>query len=215
MSSEFVFPLAFSGRLHMLRHGQCRANVKGEFVGRRDLPLTERGWEQARALSRLLEQKISSPPFIVSSPLQRAFDTARTVAAVWDADVSIEDRFIELDYGDLEGTSFASLVSSWPPDWVADPKLSPPNGESNHALTERVLTSLTDHLLCAAAVSVTDLVIVSHLGPVKAVAQTVLQLSSREMGRFFLGEATESMFLVAEGRAVLNSWNLSSWQPGM
>lgn len=59
----------------MIRHGETTANRDGLVAGRWDVPLTETGRAQARALTK--HPIWVRPIFLVSSPLSRALDTAR------------------------------------------------------------------------------------------------------------------------------------------
>jgi broad specificity phosphatase PhoE len=99
--------------LYVIRHGETAPNAEGLLLGRSDPPLTERGRAQAAGFAATLPV----PDRVVSSPLRRARDTA----AVFGRAVEIDDRWIELDYGRLEGTDPASVsIEVWA-RWRANP----------------------------------------------------------------------------------------------
>src|SRR4051812_47094038 len=97
----------------LVRHGQTEMNREGRLQGRLDAPLTELGMEQARRCAASLAGTDAGT--VVTSPLQRAADTARQIAAVLGAAVEIDDRLIELDYGDWDGRRLGDVG---PAEWA-------------------------------------------------------------------------------------------------
>ena len=77
--------------LFVVRHGQTAANAAGQLLGRADVALTDIGREQAKALAAA----VGPVDRVISSPLQRA----RQTAAAFASPVEIDDRWTELDYG--------------------------------------------------------------------------------------------------------------------
>lgn len=68
-----------AARLFLVRHGETAESARGSYSGRRDVPLTEHGREQARrAGERLRDAGVDA---IYSSPLGRAADTAHSIGA--------------------------------------------------------------------------------------------------------------------------------------
>ena len=107
--------------LLIVRHGQTQANADGLILGRADPPLSELGRRQAAALAEALPV----PAVVVSSPLRRARETA----AAFGVPVETDDRWIELDYGAMDGTPAASIDDDLWAQWRADPDFAPPGGE--------------------------------------------------------------------------------------
>ncbi|MBQ7337122.1 MAG: histidine phosphatase family protein [Clostridia bacterium] len=89
--------------LFVTRHGQTPWNVENKVCGLTDIPLTEIGIEQARALAQSAKDKNFSA--ILSSPLLRARHTAQFTADACHLPVVIEPRLIEQNYGIYEGKS--------------------------------------------------------------------------------------------------------------
>ncbi|MBX7159683.1 MAG: histidine phosphatase family protein [Acidimicrobiia bacterium] len=147
----------------VLRHGESSANSAGELVGRRDPPLTERGRSQVVEAAAYLRSLEKGALRVVSSPLSRARETAAALGTPFVCD----DRLVELDYGDLEGRSFGDLLASWPPAWITDPEVVVPGGESVAAMASRVFEAVGEHGAAADAAGAA-LVVVTHLGPTKA-----------------------------------------------
>lgn len=91
-------------RFYFIRHGETDWNAQSRFQGIEDIPLNEAGIRQAEECGRGLRE--TGIPFdcILSSPLQRAYVTARTVAAYLGiAEVHKERRLIERDFGKVSG----------------------------------------------------------------------------------------------------------------
>jgi broad specificity phosphatase PhoE len=173
--------------LILVRHGQTDANAQGLLLGRADPPLNEFGERQARALAKALPR----PSRIVSSPLARARHTAAVLAGappgVMDAeDVEVDARWIEMDYGELDGRPATALdEGSWR-TWREDAEFVPAGGESLAAVCARV------HEACAELVDDAargDVVVVSHVSPIKAAVTWALGVSHEVAWRMFLGDA--------------------------
>ncbi len=132
-------------RLLLLRHGETAHNAGQMALGREDVPLNERGVEQAD----LLGASLASEPItaIYASPLQRATATAAPLAKSLNLTVRIEDGLIEMDVGEVENQTFAELAERYPEflkEWrserVAD--LCMPGGESLRQVQERAWSAI-------------------------------------------------------------------------
>jgi broad specificity phosphatase PhoE len=86
-------------QLLVIRHGQTAWSVVGKHTGRTDVPLTDRGREEARAAARTLEGWNLVRAYC--SPLMRARETAEIVEPA--CGIVIDRDLLEWDYGDFEG----------------------------------------------------------------------------------------------------------------
>ena len=93
--------MAAARALHLLRHGETESSASHVYSGQADIPLTARGHEQARLAGAQLAQ--AGVDAVFSSPLSRAADTATEVGRATAAPVRIDERLIEIDYGELAG----------------------------------------------------------------------------------------------------------------
>jgi probable phosphoglycerate mutase len=159
--------------LILVRHGQSEANAAGLLVGRTNSPLTELGRRQAGAIGAALAAKPERPLRILVSPLGRARNTADIVAESLGSIVvpEIEDRLIELDYGELDGCRPADLSRGVWGGWRSDPSWRPPGGETLPELHDRL-----DPLWTSVASESTagDVIAVTHVSPIKAAVAWVL-----------------------------------------
>jgi broad specificity phosphatase PhoE len=173
--------------LILVRHGQTDANARGLLLGRADPPLTEAGYRQAQALAAALPR----PARIVSSPLTRARHTAAVLAGagpgVTDAeDVEVDERWIEMDYGDLDGCPPTALdEGSWH-TWRHDPEFVPAGGESLAAVCSRVREACVE---LAADAARRDVVVVSHVSPIKAAVTWALGVGDEVGWRMYVVDA--------------------------
>lgn len=98
--------------LWLIRHGETDWSISGQHTGRTDIPLTENGGEQARALkSRLAGQAFDQ---VLCSPLQRARETCELSGL--GAQAQMEPDLMEWDYGVYEGRTSAEILKA-EPDW--------------------------------------------------------------------------------------------------
>jgi len=92
--------MASGPRLWLVRHGETDWSASGKHTGSTNIPLNERGRDQARAVGRGLEQLAVRFDHAFTSPLDRARETAQ-LAGFGSAHVLRELR--EWDYGRYEG----------------------------------------------------------------------------------------------------------------
>ena len=98
-------------RLFLARHGESMLNAAGLLRGRLDSPLTSEGRVEAGSLANALAD--CDVQVIMTSPLQRAFDTAQAVATRTGVQIEVDHRFIDRDYGDWAGHPLAEVEELW------------------------------------------------------------------------------------------------------
>lgn len=119
-------------RVSFVRHGQTDWNVDHKLLGWTDIPLNLEGERQARLLGATVD--ISRYTDVWSSDLRRASDTARL--AGWDATPDI--RLREIDFGEIEGHTWAELDTEARAHLSAFDGFAAPGGESVAAFSQRV-----------------------------------------------------------------------------
>ncbi|MEM7094329.1 MAG: histidine phosphatase family protein [Actinomycetota bacterium] len=190
--------------LILLRHGRTEANARGLLQGRIDPALDDLGRAQAEAAATWL----GSVDRVISSPLQRAQQTA----AALGVDVEIDERFIELDYGDWEGTPVRSVPAETWAQWRADLDFRPPGGETLNELGARVREAL-EELVGAAERS--DIVVVSHVSPMKAGVAWALGVDDSATWRTVLAQAAICRIAVMAGVPRLVEFNTTAHLRGL
>ncbi|MBE5999456.1 MAG: histidine phosphatase family protein [Eubacteriales bacterium] len=93
------------GHVFFIRHGESSWNVADRICGATDVPLTEKGHEQAVLTGNRFIGLGYSADEILCSPLMRAKDTAMHISEITGIPVRIEPRLIEQNFGIWEGTS--------------------------------------------------------------------------------------------------------------
>ena len=179
-------------RLLLLRHGQTALSVQRRYSGRGNPELTELGREQAARAAKYLVAK-GDIAAVVSSPLGRARETAQAVAQELDVAVRVLEGLTETDFGDWEGLTFAEAAQRDPTCIGAgsgDPSLPAPGGESFDQVRERVEAARRD---LVALYPGQNVVVVSHVTPIKTLLQLALEVGPLLLYRLHLDLAALSI----------------------
>ena len=179
-------------RLLLLRHGQTELSVQRRYSGRGNPELTELGVRQATAAANYLGQ-MGGVEAVVSSPLQRAYDTATAAAKALGLDVAVDDDVIETDFGRWEGLTFREASERDPElhrRWLRDTSVPPPDGESFDAVAARVLRAQQRILTEYAGKTV---LVVSHVTPIKTLLRMALDAGPAILYRLHLDLASLSI----------------------
>lgn len=132
-------------RILLVRHGETEWNRIRRFQGRSDLPLNQKGKEQAHALALALKDEPIAA--IYSSPLIRAMETARIIQAFHpSAPLYEEEDLVEMDLGDFEGMDAQYWVENYPDfrkAWGKNPgSIAMPGGETLEDVQVRAIDTL-------------------------------------------------------------------------
>jgi len=182
--------------LLVVRHGQTAANAAGQLLGRADVPLTETGLRQAEALAAA----IGPVDRVISSPLQRA----RRTAAAFGRPAEIDERWTELDYGIYDERPLGEVPRELWDGWRGDAEFTPPEGESLASVGRRVRAACDD--LVPAAMD-TDVVVVSHVSPIKAAVAWALDADDGIAWRTFVAVASITRIGITDRGPILRSFN--------
>ena len=130
----------------LARHGETVANAEGRVQGSLDLPLNDRGREQARALAE--EAAPLGLRAVYSSQLERARETARVVGERVRLAPVVDERFAESRRGAWEGRLLREIEAEDPEAWAAWQRGGdfrfPGGGESLPEHVARVAAALAD-----------------------------------------------------------------------
>jgi ribonuclease H / adenosylcobalamin/alpha-ribazole phosphatase len=179
-------------RLLLLRHGQTPLSVERRYSGRGNPELTELGRRQATAAAGYLAQR-GGIAAVISSPLQRAYDTAGAAAKALGLDVTVDDELIETDFGAWEGLTFAEAAERDPDlhsRWLRDTSTTPPDGESFDQVLERVRRA-RDRITTAHQDA--TVLLVTHVTPIKMLLRLALEAGPGILYRLHLDLASLSI----------------------
>ena len=137
--------------LILLRHGQSQWNLENRFTGWQDVPLTDKGIEEAKTAGQLMMKNNLDIDIIFSSTLQRANKTAELamkemyLECFWKNNELIMTRdqnLNERDYGDLVGLNKQETAEKYGKEqvqiWRRSYDVPPPGGESLENVVQRV-----------------------------------------------------------------------------
>jgi broad specificity phosphatase PhoE len=190
--------------LILVRHGRTAHNATRRLLGRLDLPLDEVGRRQAAALGTLPELRDASR--VVTSPLDRARETASALGPP----VTVDERWIEVDYGVYDGLPLTEVPAAVWKKWDTDTSWAPDGGESLAALGARVRDACEE--LWEEA-STRDVVVVSHVSPIKAAVSWGMGAPADFPGRLMLDVASICRIGAGPRGSVLRSFNETCGRP--
>ena len=178
-------------RLLLVRHGEVLSNREMRYVGSRDEPLADSGVKQAERLAAALAALPVQA--VYSSPLERARETGRRIAEAREIPLRLETRLREQAFGEWEGLSRREVLESDAERllrWEADLGAAPPGGESLESVQARMLELVGELSRDHAGDWV---VLVSHVGPIKALLCAALGAPLATARRMFLDPGTLSV----------------------
>ena len=152
----------------LARHGETEWNRAGRWQGKTDIPLSDVGRAQARALGALLAGR--GIVDVRASDLQRASETAQIVAGVLGvATLTVDARLRERGFGCFEGFTREECAERHPAAWasyLADRRSTPPGGEPQPEVAARIVEAMTD-VARAPRPSGAATLVISHGGAIR------------------------------------------------
>lgn len=132
-------------RILLIRHGHVEGIEPARFRGRIELPLTEQGIAQARAVARRIAEGWS-PSKVYTSPMQRCVTTGSFIADACGCPLEPLQDLNDIDYGDLQWKTHIEVKQEFPElfeKWFSAPHLVRyPNGDSLQDLVMRTSNAL-------------------------------------------------------------------------
>ena len=187
-----------TGELWLVRHGETEWARLGRHTGRTDVPLTDLGRGEARALGRRLAGH--SFGLVLTSPLSRARDTA--ALAGFGAVAQPDPDLMEWDYGRLEGRETADIQAAYP-GWTIwhGPW---PGGETIAQVATRA-----DRIVARSRSGQVagDVLVFAHGHLLRVLAARWLGLAPESGGLFALGTGTISVLGWEHASPVVQAWN--------
>lgn len=155
-------------RLWLVRHGETEGQSSVRYHGSNDVPLSDLGRAQIRALAPMLRDV----PFarVVHSPLVRAAESAAILAELCGIRAErcvADERLREICFGRCEGLTAEEIAARFPEFWAqqrAGTADGFPGGEPRSAFRARVAAAVAEW---AAAEWRSDLLLVAHRGIVR------------------------------------------------
>jgi broad specificity phosphatase PhoE len=180
----------------LVRHGDTEWAVQGRHTGRTDVPLTERGRQQAASLAPFLKRWQFAK--VLVSPMQRALETCR-LAGFGDV-AEIRQDLAEWDYGEYEGRTTSEILAERPGWTLWDDGV--PGGETVEDVGRRA-----DRVIAEARATHGDVAIFAHGHVLRILAARWIDLPPKDGGLFALDPAGVSVLGYEHTGAVLAHWN--------
>ncbi|MEU6811162.1 histidine phosphatase family protein [Streptomyces sp. NPDC046831] len=194
------------GDLFLVRHGETEWSRSGRHTGWTDVPLTERGRQEARRLAPMIRSHRIGAAFV--SPLQRARETAELIGI---EDVRLDADLREWDYGGYEGITTVEIQRTRPGWFLFDDGVAPgpPEhpGESPEQVGERAdrVLAKADAALCNTEGAV---VLVAHGHFLRVLTARWLGLPPAAGALFQFATGTVGRLGTEHGRPVIAGWNI-------
>jgi broad specificity phosphatase PhoE len=132
-------------RILLVRHGHVEGIKPERFRGRHDVPLSELGLLQARAVAQYVAA-YWHPSLVYTSPLQRCVQTGQQIASLCGVSAETLDELNDMDYGEWQWQTHEEVAARWPEQfdlWQQAPqRMRFPRGESFQDLGARVADGL-------------------------------------------------------------------------
>ena len=180
----------------LVRHGETEWSRDGKHTGHTDVPLTERGREQARVVGEALRGREFG--IVLTSPLSRALETCR-LAGFGDR-AQQRDDLMEWDYGAYEGRTTPEIRAE-EPGWTVW-QGSVPGGETIDDVAARV-DRVVDELRSLEA----DALVFAHGHLLRVLTARWLGLEPHAGRLFALDPATLSSLGYERETPVIRLWN--------
>jgi alpha-ribazole phosphatase len=162
-------------RFLLIRHLEPDRSMHGRACGSLDPPLSPLALEQAAELAQGLDDvRVDA---VYASPLRRALETARPLAARRKLVPVVHEGLRELDFGEIEGNRYEDVEKARPDlfrSWMSDPTgVSFPSGESFADLRFRALGAAEE---IRARHHAGTIALVAHGGPIRAILAAALAM---------------------------------------
>lgn len=135
-------------KLCIVRHGETAWNAEGRVQGQLDIPLSDTGRAQARAVAQALAHE--SFDAVYSSDLIRVRETAQPTAALLRKQIVFSEKLRERHYGVFQGITYLEAKERLPADFARfkakDPEFDFGNGESLLGFQRRCLSAFEELL---------------------------------------------------------------------
>lgn len=132
--------------IFIIRHGQSLYNLEGKIQGQIDSPLSPRGIQEAEQAKNFFDQTGITIDLILSSPLKRAYATAKIIQGDKSCPLEADQQLAEWRYGSLEGKALSVLEEIKLNDPPSDHYFCQFWGESVTAVKDRFQAALDDAL---------------------------------------------------------------------
>lgn len=204
--------LGFPVRVWLLRHADVADDWQSRAYGNLDVPLSERGVEETRALV----EAFSRTPFarVASSPLSRALLLGRQLSERTGAPLDVDDRLREVWRGAWQGLPVEEFRARWEaerPAFAADPwNWKGHGGESDADIWARAWPALRDAALRSRDASTPTIALATHYNVIRVLASRLSGMRPGQSFTFRNNTARASLLVDGAGGWTLECANVEA-----
>ena len=194
-------------KLVLVRHGQSVWNLQNRFTGWVDVPLTEKGKEEAYRAGELLKDVKFDVAY--TSALTRAQETLRIILETVGLLIPvIKDQALnERHYGALQGLKKDRARQKWGADivhlWRRSYDIAPPEGESLKDTAARTIPFL-ERAIMGDIVDGRNVIVVAHGNSLRSIVMYLEKLSPKEIVKVEIPTGTPIIYDLDENGNILN-----------
>ena len=164
--------------IYLVRHCECTANVERRLSGIVDYPVTDKGKGQLDGLAeRFAKEKLDA---VYTSPLSRTRATAEAIARYNGAPILVDERFIEFNFGSIDGVHVRDLPAQLKHLWLDEAHaFYAPDGDDIATFGPRVWASF---LALAQENKGKTVAVATHGNVIRSIGRRLLYLPEDRLG---------------------------------
>jgi broad specificity phosphatase PhoE len=184
-------------RILLIRHAVTDLTGRVLYGRMPGVHISAAGAAQAQGMARAIQARYGLAE-VISSPMDRALETARPLAGAQGVPISIDERLNELDFGDWMGKEFVELqeLAAWKRYYKLRATTRPPCGESMMDVQSRAWGAIASAMERHPQSGETSIAMVTHGDVVRALLLLVLGMSIDHIHRIEAAPASVSEIVV-------------------
>jgi 2,3-bisphosphoglycerate-dependent phosphoglycerate mutase len=191
----------------MLRHGKSQANEQSVLQGQMDSPLSEEGIQQSRSLAKYWNSRGITFDRIISSPLARAYGTARIISEFLSVPIDLDSLWMERAFGKAEGMLYDEILSMYidlPPRSIYEPAYE--TGESDWDLYMRAAKAVQSIIYRPSG----NYLIVSHGAILNATLSSIIGITPKPANQRIRFRFSNTGYAKLEFNSHNQNWSIIS-----
>lgn len=196
-------------KLYLIRHGETEWNSIKRWQGWTDIELSEKGRNQARSLGeRMKNMDIDE---IYSSPLKRAYETARPAAEAKGMEIKTMDCFKEINFGEWEGMTSEEISAKYGKEFdefLKNPEEMPFSGEGSFKNVEKRIAKGFEKIL--EGKNGKSIAVVTHGGIIRIAVKYLLGIEGQWFNKTWIDNTSITLVEIHKNYNLLRVLNDSS-----
>ncbi len=173
--------------LILVRHGESLWNMENRFTGWVDVPLTDKGREEAKNAGRLIKESGIKINVAYTSQLSRAIETLEIILKELGENIPvIKDYHLnERHYGDLQGLNKAETARIYGDEqvklWRRSYDVKPPGGESLEDTQKRTVPFFKNTIMLDLTYYKKNVLVVAHGNSLRSIVMYLDNISPKDI----------------------------------